>query len=102
MVRLLIMQILLMLQCPYTIWPNTVTIILIVQDNYSDNLWDFKRHEIANNSNGTNDDNAPSFKYKANLIADTEADGTKKGVKILITAELGANADDTGANGPTL
>ena len=32
----------------------------------------------------TNDDNAPSFKYKANLIANTEADETKKGVKIAI------------------
>ena len=29
----------------------------------------------------TNDDNAPLFKYKANVIATTEADRTKKGVK---------------------
>ena len=30
----------------------------------------------------TKDDNAPSFKYKVNLITDTEADGTRNGVKI--------------------
>ena len=84
----------------------------------------------------TNDYNAPSFKYKGNLIANTEADGTKKGVKIalplkylsnfwrslevpminwkvelslkwiencvLTTAEIGANADATGADSATL
>ena len=107
-------------------------------DNYSDtsgSLWDFKRDEIVDNANVTNDDNAPSFKYKANLIANTESDGTKKGVKIavrlkyfsnfwrslemplincevelslkwiencvLTTAEIGANADATGADGAT-
>ena len=32
----------------------------------------------------TNDDNASWFKHKANLIANTEADGTKKGVKIAV------------------
>ena len=35
-------------------------------DNYSDtsgSLWDFKRDEIDNNANVTNDDNVPSFKY---------------------------------------
>ena len=55
-------------------------------DNYSDtsgSLWDCKRHEIVNNANVTNDDNAPSFKYKSNLIGNTETDGTKKGVKIV-------------------
>ena len=108
-------------------------------DNYSDtsgSLWNFKRDEITNNANVTNDDNAPSFKYKANLIANTESDGTKKGVKIavrlkyfsnfwrslemplincevelslkwiencvLTTAEIGANADATGADSATL
>ena len=107
-------------------------------DNYSDtsgSLWNFKRDEITNNANVTNDDNAPSFKYKANLIANTESDGIKKGVKIavrlkyfsnfwrslemplincevelslkwiencvLTTAEIGANADATGADGAT-
>ena len=83
----------------------------------------------------TNDDNAPSFKYKASGIGDTENNGTKKGVKIavllkylsnfwrslemplinckvelllkwiencvLTTAEIGANADATGADGAT-
>ena len=55
--------------------------------NYSDtsgSLWDFKRDEIVNNANVTNDDNAPSFKYEASLIGNTEADGTKKGVKIAV------------------
>ena len=43
-------------------------------DNYSDSsgsLWDFKRDEIVDNANMTNDDNVPSFKYKANLIGNT-------------------------------
>ena len=108
-------------------------------DNCSDNsgsLWGFKRDEIANNANLTNDDNAPSFKYKANLIANTEPNGTKEGVEIavplkylrnvwrslemslinckvelslkwieicvLTAAEIGANADATGADIATL
>ena len=53
--------------------------------NYSDtsgSLLNFKRHEITNNADVTNDDNAPSFKYKLNLIDDTEDNGTKNGVKI--------------------
>ena len=56
-------------------------------DNYSDtsgSLWSFKREYIDNNANVTSDDNAPSFKYKASLITNTEADGTKKGVKIAV------------------
>ena len=108
-------------------------------DSYSDSsgsLWGFKRDEVANNANVTNDDNAPQFKYKANLIGNTEANGTKKGVKIAVplkclsnfwrslkmplvncevelslkwiencvitAAEIGANADATGADGVTL
>ena len=54
-------------------------------DNCSDtsgSLWGFKRDEIANNPDVTNDDNAPSFKYKSNLITNTEADGTRNGLKI--------------------
>ena len=52
-------------------------------DNYSDTseslcLWGFKRDDIDNNANVTNDDNSPSFKYEASLITNTEADGTKK------------------------
>ena len=45
-------------------------------DNYSDtlaSLWNFKRDEIVDNANVTND-NAPSFKYKANVIGNTEND----------------------------
>ena len=52
-------------------------------DNYSDtsgSLWNFKRDERTNNADVTNDDNAPSFKYKSNLIGNTEDDGTKNGV----------------------
>ena len=56
-------------------------------DNYSDtsgSFWDFKRDEIVNNANVTNDDNAPSFKYKASIIDNTENNGTKNGVKIAV------------------
>ena len=55
-------------------------------DNYSDTsggLWHFKRDEITNNADVSND-NAPSFKYKANLSGNTEANGTKNGVKIAV------------------
>ena len=45
----------------------------------------------ANNANVTNDDNAPSFKYKANPIANTNADGTKKGVKIAVPLKYLSN-----------
>ena len=31
----------------------------------SGSLWNFKRDEIDDNANVTNDDNAPSFKYKS-------------------------------------
>ena len=50
-------------------------------ENYSDtsgSLCDFKRDEIVNNENVTNDNNAPSFKYKANLIGNTDTNGTKE------------------------
>ena len=50
-------------------------------DNYSDtsgSLWDFKWDEIVDNANVTNDNTAPSFKYKANIIGNTETDETKK------------------------
>ena len=32
----------------------------------------------------TNDNNAPSFKYKASFIGNTEANGTKNGVKVAV------------------
>ena len=40
-------------------------------DNYSDSsgsLWGFKRDDVVNNKNVTNNDNAPSFKYKEALL----------------------------------
>ena len=113
--------------------------LLEYSDNCSDSsasLWGFKRDETANNADVTDEDNTLSFKYQANLIGNTEADGTKKGVKIavplkylsnfwrplemalinckvelslkwienyvLTTAEIGANADATGADGAAL
>ena len=54
-------------------------------DNFSDasgSLCDFKRDEIIKNTDVTNDNNAPSFKYKANLIANAENNGTKNEVKL--------------------
>ena len=39
----------------------------------------------------TNDDNAPSFKHKARLIGNTEANGTKNGVKIAIQLKYLSN-----------
>ena len=55
--------------------------------NYSStsgSLWHFGRDEIINNADVTNDDNAPSFKHKASLSGNTEANGTKNGVKIAV------------------
>ena len=59
-------------------------------DTYSDtsgSLWNFKRDEIINNADVTNDNNSSSFKYKANLIGNTDADGInrkKENVKIAV------------------
>ena len=55
-------------------------------DNYFDtsgSLWNFKRDEIEGDVDLTID-NAPSFKYKANLIGNTENNGIINGVKIAI------------------
>ena len=63
-------------------------------DNYSDtsgSLWQFKRDEIINNADVTNDNNAPSFKYKANLIGNTENIGTKNGAKIAVPLKYLSN-----------
>ena len=63
-------------------------------DNYSDtsgSLWNFKRDEIINNADVTNDDNALSFKYKGNLIGDTENDERKNGVKIAVPLKYLSN-----------
>ena len=64
-------------------------------DNYSDTsggLWNFKRDEVINNADVTNDNNnAPSFKYKANIIGDTDANGVsrkKENVKIAVPFKL--------------
>ena len=62
--------------------------------NYYDtsgNLWNFKRDEIINNADVTNDDNAPSFKYKASIIGNTEDDGRKNGVQIAIPLKYFTN-----------
>ena len=53
-------------------------------DNYSDtsgSLWNFKRDEMEEDVDLTID-NAPSFKYKPNLVGNTENNGIKIGVKI--------------------
>ena len=76
------MQILLIFQWLCTIWSSIVTTILVV-------YW-----ILTNNANVTNDDNASSFKYKANLITNTEADGTKKRVKIAVPLKYLSNFGD--------
>ena len=61
--------------------------------NYSDtsgSLWQFKRDEITNNADVSNN-NAPSFKYQANLIGNSEANGTKNGVKIAVPLKYLSN-----------
>ena len=66
-------------------------------DNYSDtsgSLWNFKRDEIINNADVTNDNNAPSFKYKANIIGNTDANGVsrkKENVKIAVPLKYLSN-----------
>ena len=58
-------------------------------DNYSDttgSLWKFRSDEIEEDADLTSN-NASSFKYKANLIGDTDADGAnrkKENVKIAV------------------
>ena len=61
-------------------------------DNYSDtsgSLWGFKRDDIGNNANVTHD--GPLFKYKSSLITNTQADGTKKEVKIAVALNYLSN-----------
>ena len=66
-------------------------------DNYSDtsgSLWNFKRDEIINNADVTNNDNAPSFKYKANIIGDTVVDGANRKnevIKIIVPLKYSSN-----------
>ena len=65
-------------------------------DNYSDtsgSLWNLKRDEIIGNINVTNN-NSSSFKYKSNLIGDTDADGAnrkKENVKIAVPLKYLSN-----------
>ena len=62
--------------------------------NYSDtsgSLWDFKRDEIADNENITNDDNTPAFKYKASVLGNTGNNGTKNGIKIAVPLKYLSN-----------
>ena len=54
-------------------------------------LWHFKRDEINNNSNVTNDYNAPLFKYKASNIGDAKNNGIKNGVKIAVPLKYLSN-----------
>ena len=63
-------------------------------DNYSDasvSLWQFKRDEIINNADVTNDNKAPSFKYKASITGDTGNDGTKNKAKIAVPLKYLSN-----------
>ena len=63
-------------------------------DNYSHtsgSLCQFKRDEIVNNADVTNDNNASSFKYKSNIIGNTENNGTKNGVKIAVPLKYLSN-----------
>ena len=56
-------------------------------DNYSDtsgSFWGFKRDEIVDNADVTNDNNAPLFKYKASSIGNTENNRTKKEIQIAV------------------
>ena len=62
-------------------------------DNNSDtsgSLWQFKRDEITNNADVSND-NAPSFKYKASIIGNAENNGTKNRVKIAVPLKYLSN-----------
>ena len=53
-------------------------------NNYSDtsgSLWQFKRDEIEGDADLTID-NSSSFKYKGNLIGNTDADGANRKKKV--------------------
>ena len=66
-------------------------------DNYSDtsgSLLNFKRDEIINNADVTSDNNAPSFKYKANIIDNTDANRVnrkKENKKIVVPLKYLSN-----------
>ena len=68
--------------------------LIVYSDNYSDSsgsLWGFKRDEMTGNDNVSNDNNAPSFKYKVSIFGNTEANGTKHGVKINVPLKYLSN-----------
>ena len=70
-------------------------------DNYSDtsgSLWQFKRDEQPIDNNGAfiniTAENSSSFKYKSNLIGNTNADGVnkkKEGAKIVVPLKYLSN-----------
>ena len=63
-------------------------------DNYSDtsgSLWNFKRDKIINNADVTNDNNSPSFKYKASIIGNAGNNGIKNEVKIAVPLKYLSN-----------
>ena len=63
-------------------------------DNCSDSsgsLWSFKKDEVTNNADVTNDNNTPLLKYKASIIDNTEGNGTKNGVKIAVLLKYLSN-----------
>ena len=63
-------------------------------DNYFDtsgSLWDFKRDEIVNNVDVTNNNNAPSFRYKVSIIGNTGDNGRKAGIKIAVSLKYLSN-----------
>ena len=66
MVRLLIMQI------DFINTPAMpINNLIEYGENYSDSsgsMWGYKRDDIVNNADVTNNDNAPSFKYKQALL----------------------------------
>ena len=57
----------------------------------SGSLWGFKSDDVANNADMTNDDYAPSFKYKAIRFTDVEANGRKNDVKIAVPPKYLSN-----------
>ena len=80
MIRLLIMKISLIFAMP-------MYNLIECSDSYSD-LWGFKRNDVVNNADMTNDNNAPSFKYKGSIIDNTETDRTKKWSKNICTTKI--------------
>ena len=60
-------------------------IILILQEVYG------ILKEIINNADVTNDDNAPSFKYKANIICNPGEAGKRNNIKIVVPLKYLSN-----------